>query len=120
MKAKLHCSAGITNVWQEPAVRGAERIRKGHKTLHANQKPVRLMERIIMERIIEASSDPGDTVREPLGGLCPGAIAALNTGRKCRSAETNPEYYLAAAEKLKQRAQALRGRPGTTGTGTTP
>ena len=107
MRAKFHCSAGITNVWREPAVQGAERIRRGGKTLHANQKPVRLM-----ERIIEASSDPGDTVWEPFGGLCPGAVAALNTGRKCRSAETNPEYYLAAAERLRQRAKALRDRPG--------
>jgi len=48
MRPKWNHVHGVTNVWREPAVRGRERIRtKGLKSLHANQKPITLMERII-------------------------------------------------------------------------
>jgi len=48
MRPKWNHIHGITNVWQESSVRGRERIRrKGLKSLHANQKPLKLMERII-------------------------------------------------------------------------
>jgi site-specific DNA-methyltransferase (adenine-specific) len=29
MRAKFHCEYGVTNVWQEPAVRGGERLKNG-------------------------------------------------------------------------------------------
>ena len=95
MRAKFHCDVGITNVWREPAVRGEERLKQGYKCVHSNQKPLRLLERIIL-----ASSDPGDVVWEPFGGLCSAAIAAVNTGRLCYSAEILPEYYAAARQRL--------------------
>ena len=95
MRAKFHCDVGITNVWREPAVRGEERLKQGYKCVHSNQKPLRLLERIIL-----ASSDPGDVVWEPFGGLCSAAIAAVNTGRLCYSAEILPEYYGAARQRL--------------------
>ena len=60
-----------------------------------NQKPLRLLEQIIL-----ASSDPGDVVWEPFGGLCSVAIAAVNTGRECHSAEILPDYFTAARERL--------------------
>jgi site-specific DNA-methyltransferase (adenine-specific) len=63
--------------------------------LHANQKPLSLIERVIL-----ASSDPGDVVWEPFGGLCSAAIASLKTGRQCMSAEINPSYYRLAQERL--------------------
>ena len=95
MRAKFHCAVGITNVWREPAVRGEERLKEGHKCVHINQKPLRLL-----EQIIRASSDPGDVVWEPFGGLCSAAIAAVNTGRRCYSAEILADYYGAARERL--------------------
>ena len=64
-----------------------------------NQKPLRLLERIIL-----ASSDPGDVVWEPFGGLCSVAIAAVNTGRKCHSAEILPDYFSTARERLARHA----------------
>jgi DNA modification methylase len=65
------------------------------KCVHANQKPLRLI-----ERIIQASSDPGDVIWEPFGGLCSVAVAALHTERQCYSAEILPEYYELACERL--------------------
>lgn len=98
LRAKWNYAHGITNVWSEPAVRGTERLKNGQaKYAHANQKPLRLIERIIL-----ASSDPGDVVWEPFGGLCSAAIAAKRTGRRCYSAEINPEYYELAKARLKQ------------------
>ncbi len=99
MRAKFHCDIGITNVWREPAVRGEERLKRACKCVHMNQKPVRLL-----EQIIRASSDSGDVVWEPFGGLCSAAIAAVNAGRRCHSAEILPEYYAAARQRLAEYA----------------
>ncbi|MFP4102728.1 hypothetical protein [Coleofasciculus sp.] len=49
MRAKWHHIHGITNVWSEPAVRGKERLKnRQSKCLHGNQKPLRLIELIIL------------------------------------------------------------------------
>ena len=95
MRAKFRCDVGITNVWREPAVRGAERVKNGAKSVHMNQKPLRLL-----EQTIRASSDPGDVVWEPFGGLCSTAIASLNLGRQCHSAEILPEYFEIARKRI--------------------
>lgn len=95
MRAKFHCEIGVSNVWSLPAVRGAERVKVNGACLHMNQKPLKLL-----ERIIQSSSDPGDVVWEPFGGLCSGAIAALRTGRIAYAAEVNPMFYNAAKERL--------------------
>jgi site-specific DNA-methyltransferase (adenine-specific) len=95
MRAKFRCPFGVSNVWDEPPVRGEERFRNGLKAVHLNQKPVRLM-----ELIIEVSSDPGDVIWEPFGGLCTGALAANALGRRCYSAEIVPEFYALACERL--------------------
>jgi hypothetical protein len=95
MRAKWNHVHGLTNVWSEPAVRGGERLKTGLKSLHGNQKPLKLM-----ERIIAASSDEGDVVWDPFGGLASGAIAASNLGRRCFSAELNPDFYRLAVERL--------------------
>ena len=96
MRAKWNHAHGITNVWSEPAVRGAERLKDRHaKCLHANQKPLRLI-----ERIIRACTDPGDVVWEPFGGLCSAAVASLKTRRNCYSTELIPEFYDLAISRL--------------------
>lgn len=96
MRAKWNHIHGITNVWSEPPIRGIERLKdKQAKCIHANQKPLRLIERVIL-----ASSDPGDVVWEPFGGLCSAAVASLRTGRRCYSAESNLQYYQMAKIRL--------------------
>ena len=83
-------------------MRGTERLKDEQaKILHGNQKPLRLI-----ERIIAASSDPGDVVWEPFGGLCSAAVASLRTGRHCYSAELLPDYYSFAKARIQQE-QAL-------------
>jgi hypothetical protein len=95
MRSKFHCEVGTTNVWREPAVRGQERIKRGTKSIHANQKPLRLT-----ELLIRLSTDPGDMVWEPFGGLCTGAIASHRLGRMCRAAEILDHFYELAISRL--------------------
>ena len=91
MRAKFHCPHGFTNVWDRPALNGQERVKLGNgvaKAVHLNQKPLDLM-----TAIIEASSDEGDVVWEPFGGLFSASLAARNTGRKSFGAEVDPTYF---------------------------
>jgi len=95
MRAKFNFRNGVTNVWREPAVRGPERLKKKYRCLHMNQKPLRLLELCIL-----ASSDEGDVVWEPFGGLCSGTLAALRLGRRAFAAELNEEYFQLALKRL--------------------
>lgn len=109
MRAKWNHTHGLTNVWQEPPVHGAERIRGTSGYLHANQKPVALMERQVL-----ASTDPGDVVWEPFGGLCSASVAAVRLGRQTHAAEMNPEFFAAASQRLRTEMATLhpsRERP---------
>jgi len=94
-RSKFDLEAGVTNVWEEGQVNGSERVADGTKAKHINQKPLRLM-----RRIIEATTDPGDVVWEPFGGLCTGAVAAKQLGRGCRAAEIVDEFYESAVNRL--------------------
>ncbi len=96
LRPKFHCKVGITNVWRVPALHSKERLRINGKCLHPNQKPIELM-----ELIIEASSEPGDLIWEPFGGLCTAAIAAFRLRRRCVSAEIQREFYEAAVRRLR-------------------
>lgn len=105
LRAKFRCEVGVTNVWREPAVRDKERFKDGlRRAVHRNQKPLKLM-----ERIIGASSDPGDMVWEPFGGLCSAAVAALRLGRSCFSAEIDPAFHALAARRLAEASAAPLG-----------
>ena len=93
----------MTNVWSHPQLGGAERIngerqamRYKYRSLHGSQKPLKLIEIAIL-----ASTDASDVVWEPFGGLCPAAICAATLDRSCVSAEVVPEFYEAAAHRLK-------------------
>lgn len=106
MRAKWNHTHGVTNVWSEPAIRGVERLKSaGAKCLHMNQKPLR-----IMDRIVTASSDAGDVVWEPFGGLCSTSAAAMRSGRHAYAAEINPEFYDLATARLEQERTILEER----------
>jgi len=95
MRAKFNFRNGITNVWHEPAVRGLERLKRKYRCLHMNQKPLRLL-----ELCISASSDSGDTVWEPFGGLCSATVAAHKLKRHAYAAEINEDYFEVAMKRL--------------------
>ncbi|MCL2103440.1 MAG: site-specific DNA-methyltransferase [Kiritimatiellaeota bacterium] len=95
MRAKFRCEIGVSNVWREPAVRGIERVKKKGGCVHMNQKPLRLL-----ERIVAASSDPDDIVWEPFGGLCSATLAAVRINRIAFAAEVNTEYHAHAVARL--------------------
>jgi DNA modification methylase len=95
MRAKFKCPIGITNVWHEPALNGKERIKNGSKAYHLNQKPLKLT-----ELIIDISSDKGDLVWDPFGGLATTAIASHKLNRKCNIAEKNSEIFRQALERV--------------------
>ncbi len=61
-RAKFTCEVGVTNVWRQPQVAGAERIqgtRNGMKykfsSLHGSQKPIKLI-----NLIVRTATDQGD------------------------------------------------------------
>lgn len=91
MRSKFHCPVGYTNVWDRGPLHGKERIKVSNvngKAVHLNQKPLDLM-----RLTIEASTDPGDVVWEPFGGLFSASLAADLSDRRAFSAELDPTYY---------------------------
>ena len=71
--------------------------------MHRNQKPIRLL-----ELILRASSDEGDVVWEPFGGLCSTAVAAYRLNRRCFSSEHVADYVEAAKRRLEAAVRAAR------------
>lgn len=102
-RAKFYCPMGVTNVWAQPPVNGVERVKDGLKAVHLNQKPLN-----IIKMLIEISSDEGDLVWEPFGGLCTGAIASHELKRSYVAAEINKEIYDAALKRFKKHLSAPR------------
>lgn len=96
MRPVFRCPFGVSNVWNEPAVRGSERVKVDGKALHANQKPLKLM-----SRLIRSTSRRGDVVWEPFGGLCTAALSSFQHGRACYSAELSLPFYCAAKDRLR-------------------
>lgn len=99
LRTKFHCPMGYTNVWDRNALHGRERVKVPHlgggKAAHLNQKPLDLM-----RLIIAASSDPGDVVWEPFGGLFSASLAAKELKRRAYSCELDPTYFQLGAERF--------------------
>ena len=71
------CPLGVGNVWTQNAVSGIERLRTATgETLHPCQKPL-----LFAERMIRASTRPGDTVWVPFGGTLRELVAAERMAR---------------------------------------
>ena len=96
---------GLTNVWQTPTLAGAERVKApAGGALHANQKPLALM-----TRILAACTKPGDVVWEPFGGLCSASYAAIELGRVPYAAENQIAFLGLARQRLEQAASIASG-----------
>jgi hypothetical protein len=107
---KWNYTHGVTNVWDRPSLRGSERYRgsgvrsapRVHNptkmsTTHLNQKPLDFM-----RRLVESTTDVGDVVWEPFGGLATGALASISIGRNCYVAEQVEAFAELATERLEQ------------------
>lgn len=86
----------LGSVWQIPACGGAERLKDetGHK-LHPTQKPEALL-----ERIIAASSRPGDLILDPFMGTGTTPTVAKNLHRHYIGIELDPAYYAVAIQRV--------------------
>jgi DNA modification methylase len=101
---------GLGNVWSHGQVAGAERLRgPDGLALHPCQKPA-----IFYDRIIRASSRPGELVLEPFGGTCrsAAAIAQMTPPDARRYICIEPDmdgrdYLPAVAEDIKHRRQSV-------------
>ena len=104
-RSKFYCPMGFTNVWERNPLKGSERIRVPEisgKAAHLNQKPLDLM-----AMIIEASSDTGDVVWEPFGGLFLASLAAKYSGRKAFAGEIDSTYFQLGLERFRPRQPTL-------------
>lgn len=106
---------GLTNVWSRPPLHDSERMKGSMRrsaprvyrptkasTTHLNQKPLELM-----ERLVQATTSPGDVVWEPFGGLGTASVAAVAMGRRAYVAEIDPFFASLASERLLMSANTL-------------
>lgn len=97
LRPKFRCPMGRTNVWNEPHLSNGERLKEGLKSVHLNQKPLKLM-----KDVIALSTDEGDAVWEPFGGLFTASAACLSLNRKSFAAEIDPAVYAVGAKRIKE------------------
>ncbi len=79
------------NAWYFPRVR----YRMDEYEEHPSQKPEALL-----ERIIKASSNPGDLILDPFGGTFSTSAVAQKLGRKSVSIELQEEYFKIGLRRL--------------------
>ena len=73
----------------------------GGKKIHPTQKPAWLLERIVL-----ATSKPGDIVFDPFMGSGTTAVVAKKLNRSFLGTEINPCYYKAALERIDKTSDA--------------
>ena len=87
----------MRDVWVFPLVQGKERLRdKKGNTAHPTQKP-----EAMLERIITASSNKGDTVLDPFMGSGTTAVVAKKLNRKWIGIEQSKTYVRLAEKRIK-------------------
>lgn len=97
LRAKFNFQYGTTNVWACPALRNSERIKEGLELVHPNQKPLELMNKIIL-----ASTDENDLIWEPFGGMASASVAAQKLNRRYVACEMKDNYFNQAVARLKK------------------
>jgi site-specific DNA-methyltransferase (adenine-specific) len=92
-KRRAHLEQGkfATNLWRIPSLKGMSKEKVGHPT----QKPLALVERIIL-----SSSRERDWVCDPFLGSGTTAVAALKHGRPFAGCELNDNYCRIAKQRL--------------------
>jgi hypothetical protein len=102
--AKFNLRNPLTNVWRDPPMKAAPRFKLRHKLARH------------MDLLIQTTSDPGDVVWEPFGGLADVTASAYALGRNAYYAESSSALYdgavariheMSAAEEQKRAMQSL-------------
>ncbi len=88
--------------WRLPICAGSERIRINGEKAHSTQKPAALLERIIV-----ASSKPGDVVLDPFVGSGTTAAVAKQLHRHWIGIEKEPHYVEIARRRIQEVAPAI-------------
>ena len=83
-----------TNVWRETAFSSGAKKTNGEK-VHPTQKPVELMEKIILN-----SSNPGDVVLDTFMGSGTTGVAAIKNNRKFIGMELDDNYFEIAKQRI--------------------
>lgn len=97
--ASLRRGKQLTNLWRIPSLKGTSKEKVGHPS----QKPVALIERIIL-----SNSAPGDWIVDPfIGSGTTGAVAQKH-GRRWTGVEISPEYAALARTRI-QNEESLFG-----------
>jgi site-specific DNA-methyltransferase (adenine-specific) len=85
-----HCKSAV---WRSPTE---------HYKDHPTPKPVKLM-----SRLIEASSNIGDTVLDPCMGSGAIGVAAKQCGRNFVGIEMNSEYFKLTEERINSQSDSI-------------
>lgn len=94
---------GMRDVWTDiPSLNNQAKERTGYPT----QKPVRLA-----ERIIEASSRPGDMVLDPFAGCAYAAVAAEGLGRQWIACDISPRALTVVRRQFNKFRYSVDGGP---------
>ena len=80
------------NFIESPICMGNERLKNPK---HPTQKPIK-----VLEHIIRIATNPVNIVFDPFMGVGSTGVAALNLGRRFIGFELNPEYFVAAEQRL--------------------
>jgi len=97
-KGKLRCNPlgkNPTDVWAIPKVTSGAKRSSIERTAHPAQFPL-----AVVDRIIKASSNPGDIVFDPFMGSGTVAEAALRNGRLAIGFEIEAKYVEVASRRL--------------------
>ncbi len=89
---KINKGKQMKSVWTIPAPNGDEKIFGKHPT----QKPVALLERIIL-----ASTNENDLIFDPFSGSSTTGVAAINTNRRFVGTELEHEFITLSITRLK-------------------
>lgn len=90
---RINAGKQMKSVWSFTSPNSTEKRFGKHPT----QKPVALLERIIL-----ASTEAGDMVFDPFAGSCTTGVAAIRLGRKFVGCEMEPEFIALSALRLKE------------------
>jgi len=88
--------------WDDISIRSDYKYMNNGSKYHPWQKPVKLL-----ERIIKASSNPGDTILDPFMGSGTTGVACVQTGRNFIGIEIDPGYFEIAKKRIAEAQMQL-------------